>query len=116
MSGAGAKVFPKHFRLKNAAEFKRVYEGGAKRVSRSFAVFVVRNGLEYSRFGMTTPRKLGKAHDRNRIKRRIREILRTSRAEIPNGFDYVVNPRRSAVERDFEELRNELVALLGTDK
>jgi ribonuclease P protein component len=72
--------------------------------------------LEYSRFGLTTPRKLGKAHVRNLLKRRIREILRTSRAAIPTGFDFVVNPRRSAADRDLEELRRELLPLLGAEE
>jgi ribonuclease P protein component len=110
---SGSNAFPKDFRLRAGAEFKGVYAKGEKRISRSFVVFALPNGLEYSRFGLTAPRKLGKAHDRNRVKRRVREILRTSRREIPKGFDFVVNPRGSAMHRDFEELRRELAALLG---
>jgi len=106
-------TFPKDFRLRNAAEFKKVYDGGAKRVSRSFVLFALKNGLAISRFGLTTPRKLGKAHDRNRVKRRVREILRQGQSTIPKGFDFVINPRRNTNERDFEELQNELIALLG---
>jgi len=113
---AGSNAFPKTVRLRNAAEFRKVYDGGAKRVSRSFVLFALRNGLDYSRFGLTTPRKLGKAHERNRVKRRVREILRTSGAVIPQGFDFVVNPRRSANERGLEELRAELVDLLGAEQ
>lgn len=112
---AKENAFPKDFRLRNAGEFTKVYQGGAKRVSRSFVLFALPNGRDYSRFGLTTPRKLGKAHDRNRLKRRVREILRTSRALIPGGFDFVVNPRRSASERGFAELHSELVALLGAE-
>jgi ribonuclease P protein component len=109
-------AFTKEFRLRNAAQFEAVYKTGVKLNSRSFVVFMKANGLEHSRFGLTTPRKLGKAHDRNRIKRRVREILRTSRSQIPAGFDVVVNPRRSAVDRKFEDLRMELVTLLGATK
>ena len=112
----GTNRFPKDFRLRTAADFKKVYAKGAKRIARFFVVFVLGNGLEYSRFGLTTPRKLGKAHVRNLLKRRIREILRTSRAAIPTGFDFVVNPRRSASDHDLEELRRELLPLLGAEK
>jgi ribonuclease P protein component len=113
---AKASASLKDFRLRKSAEFQDVYAKGAKKTSRSFVVFALENGLNHSRFGLTTPRKLGKAHDRNRAKRRIREILRTSLPAIPIGFDFVVNPRRSAIDRQFEELRVELIGLLGTEK
>jgi ribonuclease P protein component len=112
----GADSFPKDFRLRSAAEFKKVYATGAKKTSRTFVRFALHNGLSYSRFGLTTPRKLGKAHERNRIKRRVREILRRYRSFIPRGYDFVINPRRAAQERDFDELRNELIALLSGDE
>jgi ribonuclease P protein component len=110
---ARANAFPKDVRLRSAWEFQAVYEKGAKKVSRAFVVFMLPNGLTYSRFGMTTPRKLGKAHDRNRIRRRIREILRSSRELIPVGHDFVVNPRRASIDQAFLELRSELLTLLG---
>ena len=111
--GQGSETSRSRALLKAAAEFRKVYQRGAKKISRSFVVFMLANGREYSRFGLTTPRKLGPAHERNRIKRRVREILRHSRSVIPQGFDIVVNPRRSAHDRDFSELQSELVALLG---
>jgi ribonuclease P protein component len=98
--------------LKNAAQFQAVYQTGVKKISQSFVLFVRANGLEDSRFGLTTPRRLGKAHERNRVRRRIREILRTSFDEIPRGFDVVINPRRSAHDRNFDDLRTELISLL----
>jgi ribonuclease P protein component len=100
-------------KLKNSAEFQSVYKGGARKDSRSFVVFVRANGLEYSMVGMTTPRRLGLAVERNRIRRRIREILRAAWPDVPRGVDIVVNPRHSAGERDFAELRAELLTLLG---
>ena len=116
MPVARPNAFPKDFRLRKSAEFENVYTKGTKKVSRSFVVFLMPNGLDHSRIGLTTPRKLGKAHDRNRIKRRVREIYRTSRTSIPTGFDVVVIPRGAALEREFQQLRFELVALLGVER
>jgi ribonuclease P protein component len=96
-------------------EFKSVYESGAKRTSKSFVLFALSNGLNHNRYGLTTPRKLGKAHDRNRIRRRVREILQAIDPLVPVGFDFVVNPRPSAGDRDFKELQSELLALFGAD-
>ena len=73
------------------------------------------NELGYSRFGLTTPRKLGRAHDRNRIKRRVREILRAARPSLPQNVDIVVNPRASAGTRAFVEVKAELLALLDNN-
>jgi ribonuclease P protein component len=106
------KNFPDLLKLRNSAEFQSVYKRGARKDSRSFVVFLLANGLEHSRVGLTTPRKMGVAVKRNRIRRRIREILRGA-SQFPQGFDIVVNPRRSAMERDFAELRTELMSLLG---
>jgi ribonuclease P protein component len=76
-------------------------------------VFQLANGLDHSRVGLTTSRRIGIAVERNRIRRRIREILRRASTQIPHGVDIVVNPRRSAVGRDFADLRAELLMLLG---
>jgi ribonuclease P protein component len=108
---AGARL-PRIFRLKTSAEFQAVYKRGAKKSSRSFLIFMLPNDLGYSRIGLTTPRKLGPAHERNRIKRRVREILRVARPALPQNLDIVVNPRASAGTRDFRDLRAELMALL----
>jgi len=105
--------FPGFLKLKNSAEFQSVYKRGARKDSRSFAVFLLANGLDQSRVGLTTPRKLGMAVSRNRIRRRVREILRVAWPLVPQGFDIVVNPRRSACEREFSDLKTELLSLLG---
>ena len=109
-------TFPQNSKLRNSNEFGNVYQRGVRKSSRSFVVFMLVNGLQHNRFGLTTPRRLGPAHERNRIKRRIREILRLSRLRIPPGFDIVINPRRSVYSRDFKEIQLELVELLGGEK
>jgi ribonuclease P protein component len=57
-----------------------------------------------ARIGLTVPRAIGPAVDRNRIKRRIREAFRLHRAELSPRWDIVVNPRRAALAAPFAEI------------
>lgn len=65
-----------------------------------------------SRFGISVKKALGGAVIRNRIRRRIREILRRNRTEIPSGWDIVIHPRSSVARAEFAPLEAELVRLL----
>jgi len=65
-----------------------------------------------SRFGISVKKALGGAVVRNRIRRRIREILRRNRTEIPTGWDIVIHPRSSVARAEFAPLEAELLGLL----
>jgi len=65
-----------------------------------------------SRFGITVSRKLGQATVRNRIRRRTREVLRRHLQELGNGWDIVINPRRTVLEAEFAVLEEELIGQL----
>jgi ribonuclease P protein component len=99
-------------RLTHRAEFDAVYRNGRRRSSRQFTVFFAPNGRGESRFGMSVGRALGGAVVRNRIRRRIREILRLNRKEIPSGWDVIVHPRASVAKAEFGPMRDELLGLL----
>jgi ribonuclease P protein component len=66
-----------------------------------------------ARFGFTLPRALGTAVERNRIKRRMREAVRTQLAAISSNWLIVFNPRRSALEAPFEELRRDVARIFA---
>ena len=91
--------FPKEARLLKRAEFLRVYEQGRRIEGRFMTVFILPNGRDIHRAGITATKKaIGKAHDRNRAKRLLRETFRLTRAEldrIPVKYDWVLNARRS---------------------
>lgn len=57
-----------------------------------------------NRVGITVSRKLGKAHIRNRIRRRLREVYRCNEDRFLPGWDIVVVARSRAIDADFESL------------
>jgi ribonuclease P protein component len=103
---------PRDCRLVHKADFDAVYRQGRKRTSREFAVFLRANGLAASRFGWSIKKALGTAVRRNRIRRRLREIVRLHRSEISRGWDVVIHPRASVATGDFRALAAELLKLL----
>jgi ribonuclease P protein component len=132
--------FPRAVRLLRRVDYEAVYGAGQRRSSPQFAIFfraqqTIRREPSgrgpaaghapiegspgessgprpVSRFGISVKKALGGAVVRNRIRRRIREILRCNRTEIPSGWDIVIHPRRSVAQAPFASLEAELVRLL----
>jgi ribonuclease P protein component len=115
-SEASRLDFPRACRLVRRAEYDAVYREGRRRSSREFTVFLRPNGLGHSRFGWSIKKALGGAVRRNRIRRRLREIVRLHRQEISPGWDIVIHPRSSAATADFPALAGELWKLLPREK
>lgn len=107
---------PREWRLVRRPEFEAVYREGRRRSSANFLIFYRANGLARDRFGMSVKKALGNAVARNRIRRRVREILRLHREEIAKGWDVVIHPSRRAGTLEFKKLEAELLALLPREK
>jgi ribonuclease P protein component len=66
-----------------------------------------------ARVGFTVSRKVGNAVERNRVRRRLREVVRlAAEGRIPAGRDYVLVGRRAALELPFERLVADLSGAL----
>ena len=111
-SDAPSLGLPRDCRVVRRAEYDAVYREGRRRSSREFTIFVRPNGLQSSRFGWSIKKALGSAVRRNRIRRRVREILRMHRQEISPGWDIVIHPRSSVAAAKFSALETELLGLL----
>ena len=68
------------------------------------------NNLELSRYGFSVNKPLGKAVVRNRIKRLLKEIVRS--LPIKSGWDIVFIARRGAIEADYYQLKQSIERLL----
>ncbi|MGB8474633.1 MAG: ribonuclease P protein component [Candidatus Acidiferrum sp.] len=104
--------FPREARLVRRGEFDAVYRAGKRRSSSHFTVFFRANLLPVSRFGFSIKKALGGAVIRNRIRRRMREIVRCHRGEIPAGWDIVIHPKSSVGRAEFAGLAADLLRLL----
>lgn len=110
--GNDGKPFPREVRLVSRGEFDSVYRAGKRRSSPHFTVFFRANALSQSRFGFSIKKALGGAVVRNRIRRRVREIVRRHRMEIPAGIDVVIHPKSTVSKAPFAALEQELLKLL----
>lgn len=104
--------YPRACRLVRRGDYDAVYRAGRRKSSREFTIFLRPNGLSVSRFGWSIKKALGTAVRRNRIRRRLREIVRLHRQEITPGWDIVIHPRSSAATADFSALAEELLRLI----
>ena len=74
-------------------------------------LYARRNRAGVNRVGVTVSKKLGKAHIRNRIRRRLREVYRLNEDKFQPGWDIVVVARARALKADFRELTRSYLAL-----
>lgn len=104
--------FPKSARILRSSDFRKVYDNGSRYTCPFFAAFrLAQPAADGPRVGFTTPRALGKAVVRNRIKRRMREAVRLELAALSSQWSIVFNPRRKAFDCPFTELQTEVKRL-----
>jgi ribonuclease P protein component len=107
---------PLTFRLRKHADYQRVYQNSRKQFSRQMTYFVAPRGEEGEttpRVGLTVGKVMGKAVDRNRIKRRMREAVRRNIATLEGPIDVVLHPRRSVICLDFATLDREVAQVFA---
>jgi ribonuclease P protein component len=103
--------FPKSHRLLRHSDFERVYKQGRRYFAAHMTVFYLRRPdgeLNGPRVGFTVSKALGGAVQRNRIRRRLREGVRLSDFSTDVAVDVVINPKRSALTADFNDLQSEV--------
>ena len=104
--------FGKPEALHTRRDFLRV-QNNATRFRRAHMVLLVAQGEEgTARVGYTVSRKVGNAVVRNRVRRRLKEIIRTHPELLSQGIDHVIVAYHSAATADFGTLEEELTWLL----
>ena len=90
--------------------FQRLYHTSGQ-ADGYLVLYARKNRSDSNRVGITVGKKLGKAHIRNRTRRRIREVYRLNEEKFKAGWDIVVVARSRAVEAPFDKLTKSYLSL-----
>jgi ribonuclease P protein component len=102
----------KRYRLKDNEQFQQVKKEGRSWSHPLLVLCVLPNGLDYSRFGFSVSKRVGKAVVRSRAKRLMREAARLRRSVISPGQDLVFIARSPIKDADFREVDRAVERLL----
>jgi ribonuclease P protein component len=115
--------FPKSAHLRKHSDFERVYQQGRRHFSGNMTVFYLprakpedADAAEAVRIGFTVPRSLGKAVERNRMRRRTREAVRHNLGVLDGmraRVDVVINPKKSLQAAEFLQISREVERAFG---
>lgn len=103
--------------LRGSNDFQRVYRTGKRYEGHLLTVFLLPNSLKQHRLGITASRKaLGRAVDRNRAKRLLREAFRLTKPRLERlkkRYDWVLNARRSLLSLDSRRPSDEFEQMIA---
>jgi ribonuclease P protein component len=111
--GRGSSIsHERDWRLHKHADYQRVYQASRKQFSTSMTYFVAAQPVTGAgagpRVGITAGKVLGKAVERNRIKRRMRAAIVGNLDALHCGVDVVLHPKRMVLTAEWAALRNEV--------
>ena len=79
----------------------------------NYYIIYYRKNKEHNRYGISVPKKTGKANVRNKIKRRIKNIIDLNEKNMHNSYDYVIIVRKRLVELKYKEMEEKLNTLIN---
>jgi ribonuclease P protein component len=98
--------------LRRKAEFEAIASAGSTRSTRLLVLKSLPRVQAPTRIGFSVSRAVGGAVQRNRVKRRLRELVRERYDELETGWDLLLIARPDAARATYPELREALGSLL----
>lgn len=103
-------MVPAGHRLTRRTEFQALHRKGRTWSDRFLTLKILPNSFPDNRFGLSVSKAVGGAVCRNRVKRRLREIVR--RLRLKQGWDILVIARRASADCEFKELEQSMAELV----
>lgn len=104
----------KQFIIKKSDEIAQIVKTGKKTVSKFYIIYNIESNTIFNKYCVSVSKKLGKAHIRNRIKRRVKDILMKNRIDL--NRKYVIIIRKDAVDASYEDLKEILIKQIKGEK
>ncbi len=98
--------------IKSSEEYTEIINTSKSKKSKYFSVYYRKNNNS-NRYGITVPKKTGTAVTRNKIKRRVKNIIDNNKKIVHNGYDYVIIIKKGILELTYEEMEKELLKLIS---
>lgn len=97
-------------RLKKDKQFSYIYKKGKKKSTNNFTLFYLASKFENYKIGYSISKKQGKACKRNKLKRRLKEIVRKNNL-AKNYFNYIILARENSSQLEFKDIEKEIILL-----
>ena len=102
-------------RLKKNSQFNFIYRKGERFSSKHFNLYIVKSKFQNYKIGYAISKKVGKAWNRNLLRRRLKEIVRLN--NLPqNGFNYVLQAKVGAGELDYHKIEEQILFIFTKGK
>ena len=106
----------KKYIVKESRVFDEVIESGKKIKNYNFVIFYKEKKDSPTKYGITVPKKVGKAHIRNMLKRKVRAIIRNYNKNYEKNYNCIIIIRNSCLSLSYQELSSSLQYLLDKIK
>ena len=97
--------------IKKSETYSQIISENHSVKNKYFSVYFIKS-KENNKYGITIPKKVGKAYIRNKLKRQVKNIIITNEFNIQKPFNYVIIIKEASLLLKYNEMANELLNLL----
>jgi len=102
----------KEARVKQKSEFDNIIKTARYKKNSFFVLYYKPKEQLDARFGIAVGTKIGNAVTRNKLKRRVREIIKETIFLFSNPADYIIMVRKQCLALDYRQMKEELIKLI----
>ena len=98
--------------IKSSREYTEIINTNKCKRNKYFSVYYRKNN-DKNKYGITVPKKTGTAVIRNKIKRRVKNIIDNNKNIVQKNYDYVIIVKTGIIDLTYQEIEKELLKLLS---